>query len=677
MRNFPNRLVIGTTLKEQIATSFFAHLQALAGVGWDIHLVSAPGHWPSGEPPVPATVHEIPMVKTTAPAADAHALLMWTSLLRRLKPAVVIGGSPKGAMLAMTAGKIAGVPRRIYLHRGARWETLAGRERALTIFADRLAVRAATDVVAVSNSLAEVLEENGVTKERAQVLCSGGSKGVDLTKFYPEEPGSRSSREPTLGYLGRLAADKRLDVMLASFEAVRNVYPEARMRLVGEIDPSDPPPSAVLQRLLATPGVSVEGWRNDAPEVLRGFDVLVFPSAREGLPNAVIEAAASGVPTVGWDVTGVRDAVANGYSGILVNSGDVEAFTSATVQLATEVRAGSSSWSVQARQWAQRFDQRPLTDAWLKLLEDGHQGTELANDPAALAVVVVTYRSQSTIGNCVGALAAHAAGCHVVVVDNSGEAEAIGARIEERLGEQPPFASLTVIDAPGNLGYAKAVNLGVSLLPDSPRYLLVLNPDVAVCVNPLTLVPGLKWADVTAGRLLGALPNAVRESTYVGEWVRAVAGVRFRYLAIPPGTGDVYVPQLAGAYLLQRLDYYRENPFDESFSLYYEDVEYCDRARGGRGVLLQDIVVGDHIGGASSGQSPEVPYVAGRVSRVRYLRARYPRTSRSALLAPFALEAAVREITKQREGSRARRRAWQSVRAEVRSPGSTSPLDPF
>lgn len=673
MHPVANRLVIGTTIKEQITTSFFAHLPALVQAGWQVHVVASPGPWPSGPPPVPVESHEISMAKEISPAADVRALAAWIQLLREVKPAVVIGGSPKAALLAMTAARAVGVPRRIHLHRGARWETLDGARRSLTKAADRATAAAATEVVAVSASLAQLLQESGVTRRRATVLAAGGSKGVDLQRFHPP-PIPTCVGPVTLGFIGRLAADKGLTALVAGLDAVRQSYPDARLVVIGEIDTADPPPASVIARLADDPAVSMLGWRTDVPELLRDLDVLVFPSAREGLPNAVIEAAASGVPAVGWGVTGVRDAIADGYSGVLVPPGDIDAFARSTRELVEFVRAPGSPWPEQARQWAQRFDTRRVTDAWLTLLDGGEPVERAEPTRASLAVVIVTFNSADTIVDCVDALARFAPGCHLVVIDNGAQATGIRATIAARLDADESFATWVVMDAPENLGYARGVNTAVELVPDDAEYLLILNPDVTVSADPLDLVPGLERADVTAGRLLGELPNVSRETTYVSELLRAVAGVRFRYSEVAPGTGDAYVPQLAGAYLLQRMDYYRAHPLDESFDLYYEDVDYCDRARAGRGVLLQDRVVGSHIGGASSGRVGEVAYVAGRVSRLRYLRRRYPRAPRPALLAPFALELAMRSATGQPEGADARRRAWWAVRAELRRPGSVNPL---
>lgn len=675
------RVVIGTTIKEQLTTSFFAHLAELANAGWDLHLVCAPGPWPSGEPPVDVTVHEIDMVKTIAPLHDARSLAAWVRLLRRLQPQAVVGGSPKGALLAMVAGCITGVPTRIYLHRGARWETLAGRRRAMTIKAEKLTARCATIVVAVSDSLADLIQREGITSVRPLVLEAGGSKGVDLERFVP-----RGSREPgakiTLGFVGRLTRDKGLDTALASLARVRQDHPAARLVVCGEVDEADPPSPVVLADIAADPGIEVLGWRPDMPEVMRGFDVLVFPSAREGLPNAVIEAAASGVPTVGWDVTGVRDAICDGISGRVVSVGDTAAFTEAVAEVVARA-LGGPGWAEDCHQWAWRFDQRALSRAWVSLLDGDYRqpvGEKPRETPtsAELGVVIVTYRSVDTIVECLSSLAHHAPGCHAVVVDNSGEAELLTKTIEAAGLASPTgvsgLASTQVIDSRANLGYSKAINLGVNALPQACRYLLILNPDVVITADPMILVPGLQRADVTAGRLLGDLPNAARATTYGSELVRSVAGVRFRYLRIPPGSGDTWVAQLAGAYLLQSVDYYRAHPMSEEFDLYYEDAAYCDQAREGKGVLLQDVVVGTHIGGASAAQASAVPYVAARVSRVRYLRRRYPRLPTVAVLAPLALERVMRSATRQAEGQRARTAAWAAVLREARHPGTENPL---
>jgi glycosyltransferase involved in cell wall biosynthesis/GT2 family glycosyltransferase len=681
------RLVIGTTVKEQLVTSFFPHLEQFIEAGWEVHLVAAPGAWPQ-EPPNDVYVHEIPMVKDMSPVSDSGALARWVTLLRDLKPDAVVGGSPKGALLAMVSARAAGVPVRVYLHRGARWESLTGVRRRIMVAADRLTASAATEVVAVSRSLADALRRAGIVQRPPTLLGAGGSKGVDLERFSPLS--GSDSNSPVLGYVGRISRDKGLETVLAAWDHVRGLVPDVRLQVVGDVDPVDPPEPQVLQRLRDEPGIEWLGWRGDVDTIMPGFTVLLLPSAREGLPNVVIEAAACGVPSVGWDVTGVRDAICDQVSGRLVPWGDVAEFSAAVAQIVTDPDQETQRNS--ARQWATRFDQRQVTSDWVALLDPTSTGTPESGSPVPveprsgqgpvshawheLGVVIVTYNSAETITDCVASLATHAPGAQVVIVDNSAQGDHIRRLAEDAVARSVgSLGSLTVVDAPGNVGYAAGVNLAVELLPNDCEFLLICNPDVVITADPRALIPGLEDADVTAGRLAGDLPNTNRATTYGSELLRDLAGVRFRYVDVPRGGGVRYVDQLAGAYLLQRSDYYRANPLDEQYELYYEDVDYCDRARErGRGVLLQDTIVGSHIGGASSGRVSPTTYVVGRVSRARYLRQRYPSAPSWTLLAPFLVEAATRTLTGQGEGSEARRRAIQLVKEEFAAPRSVRVL---
>jgi glycosyltransferase involved in cell wall biosynthesis len=88
-----------------------------------------------------------------------------------------------------------------------------------------------------------------------------------------------------------------------------------------------------MDALRASPAVTMVGEVDDMPSFLSGIDVLCFPSLREGLPNVVIEAAACGVPTVAWRVTGLPDTVVDGSTGFLVPRGEVDVLAQRIEQL--------------------------------------------------------------------------------------------------------------------------------------------------------------------------------------------------------------------------------------------------------------------------------------------------------------------------------------------------------
>ena len=363
----PRSLLITTTVPETMATFVLPQLPALSAAGWRIHLVTAPGPWDRKPTTEGVVCHEVPMRRAMSPVADAVALERWVKLIREVTPDVVVGSTPKAGLLSMAAARICHVPNRIYQHRGARWETLSGFRRSLLLRADRATAANATEVLAVSPSLADLLVKQGVTETRPTVLGRGGAKGVELELFTPSANGRDSDAPPTLGFVGRITRDKGVATLLEIFDLVREHLPDSRLVIAGEADDSDPIDESLLGRIRNDSAIEWRGRILDVAPMLRELDVFVFPSLREGLPESIIEAAACGVPTVGWDVTGVRDAIDDGRTGRLAPVGNVPALANATLDVLSRGRA---SFQPDCRTWAAQFEQDLVTELFVEWLEE-------------------------------------------------------------------------------------------------------------------------------------------------------------------------------------------------------------------------------------------------------------------------------------------------------------------
>lgn len=301
-----------------------------------------------------------------------------------------------------------------------------------------------------------------------------------------------------------------------------------------------------------------------------------------------------------------------------------------------------------------------------------------------LGIAVVTYRSTATLPKCLASIRRHSPEAVVVVVENSRDLVTVRA-----LAEAAAPLDVEVLDPGGNVGYAKGVNLAADrIMTKQCTHLLILNPDVNVAANPLVLAPFLQFADVVAGILapgelddelnqgqLLTVTNAKHEITWRSSLKQAIVGSRFNGIGQLPTGRFVFVPQVDGAYMLQSVEYYRDHRLDEAFELYFEDVEYCDRARMGRGVGLVGIVVGVHSAGASAANSSGRAYLVNRVSRARYLRRKYPDRQRRIIAAPFAVELFARTLTRQAEGGSARLQAYRLAMKELQAPGSIRVLE--
>jgi glycosyltransferase involved in cell wall biosynthesis len=128
--------------------------------------------------------------------------------------------------------------------------------------------------------------------------------GID-TEAYVFDPATREQvrtelglhGEAVIGHVGRFTQEKNHTFLLDIFRAVAEVVPRVRLLLVG-----DGPLRPAIERRVAEAGlggrVICTGVRTDVPRVLTAMDVFCFPSVYEGLPVAIVEAQASGLPVV-------------------------------------------------------------------------------------------------------------------------------------------------------------------------------------------------------------------------------------------------------------------------------------------------------------------------------------------------------------------------------------------
>lgn len=288
-----------------------------------------------------------------------------------------------------------------------------------------------------------------------------------------------------------------------------------------------------------------------------------------------------------------------------------------------------------------------------------------------LSCVVVAYRSPvCEVREIVASVTA--AGGRVLVVDNSASSQLAEALEGIRDVEYLPSAA--------NLGYARGVNLGLSMcLNRGADVVAVANPDVRLRPESWRKLalraasePGIWTAPLTGDS--GRVTNLRERIGQIREIESLFVGSRaYRSLAGEQPT----VPHAAGALLIASATSWRQyGGFDDTFELYYEDVEFSDRLRAaGDPVRVCWSVSGVHVGGTSSqrGSSPAA-YRLLRVSRTRYWRLRAP-VFAFLLVALSPVEALVRSIARMPEPFGVR---WIAVADQVRellSPGSVSLLE--
>jgi glycosyltransferase involved in cell wall biosynthesis len=134
------------------------------------------------------------------------------------------------------------------------------------------------------------------------------------------------------GTVGRLVETKGQRILLEAFAKVYEKYPESWLILAGKGRLESELRSLAVQ-LNIHERVLFLGYRTDIPAVLRACDVFVLPSIAEGLPGALLEAMATGIPVIASRVGGVPEILSSPSLGTMVSSSSLDELTNAMERL--------------------------------------------------------------------------------------------------------------------------------------------------------------------------------------------------------------------------------------------------------------------------------------------------------------------------------------------------------
>lgn len=313
----------------------------MASQGWDVHVACSPGEKAAVFQQKGVTLHTVPMRRDPSPVKDFMGVIAWVRLLLRLKPDVISYGTPKAALLAAIASFITRIPRRIYHLRGLRLEGTVGFSQTVLTVLEKLTSALSHKVLAVSKSLKEEYIARKLAPEsKMVVLGQGSSNGVNIQRFM-HRPNAETKfkllRElelqdnlTTIGFVGRLTKDKGLSELTEARDILISRGVPHQFLIVGGIDTNLDTSDPVLNERSSLTGypLRITGFVDDTAPYYDLIDLLVLPTYREGFPNVILEAAASGKPSITTKATGAKDSVQDSVTGYLVPVGDSQLLAS-------------------------------------------------------------------------------------------------------------------------------------------------------------------------------------------------------------------------------------------------------------------------------------------------------------------------------------------------------------
>ncbi len=277
--------------------------------------------------------------------------------------------SPRGAMIGRVASLMAGVPMVHHVHSPAARDTEAPLMNRVNCVVERLSAASIQALIPVSRSLERYLVEQGFSPRRIFTVPNG------VPTPGPLSPRACPTGTWRIGAVALFRPRKGMEVLLkAAAHLLRQGRP-LRVVAVGGFE--TPAYEQEIRGLAASLGIAGQvdwlGFTRDVDRALAQLDVMVLPSLYgEGMPMAVLEAMAAGIPVVASDVEGIPEVLDHGRTGLVVPPGNDQA-------LAAELAAlmdGRHDWSLmrrrayelQCERYSSRSMARAVSDVYAQVL---------------------------------------------------------------------------------------------------------------------------------------------------------------------------------------------------------------------------------------------------------------------------------------------------------------------
>ncbi len=201
---------------------------------------------------------------------------------------------------------------------------------------DRWLISRTHAMTANSQSVAEFYHSLGVPRELISVIVNG----IPLSPISPNRDAARSrlglsDSHRVVGFVGRLAVQKRLKDLIWAFQLLRQTIQNARLVIIG-----DGPERQALDDLAVNLDcrqlIDFAGHREDAYELTAAFDVFCLPSEFEGMSNSLMEAMSLGLPIVASDIAANKELITHEQTGLLYKPGNTSDLTLALKRLFDE-----------------------------------------------------------------------------------------------------------------------------------------------------------------------------------------------------------------------------------------------------------------------------------------------------------------------------------------------------
>lgn len=301
---------------------------------WDISFICSEDEEVASE--LPEFIHYFPVpMERGISISGIKSMMQMKKIFVKEKFDLIQYSTPNASLYAALAGKLAGIPVRLYCQWGMVYVGFEGIKRQVFKAIEKIVCKLSTWIEpdSVSN-LNFAHEENLYPQTKGSVIWNGSACGINLEKFDISQKIKyrKDIREKynfpedsfVYGFVGRITKDKGINELLAAFKQIYESNSNVYLMMVGTTEKDDTVDESLFLWSKKCEHVIYTGFTDIVEQYLSAMDTYILPSYREGFGMGVVEAEAMGVPVIVTSIPGPVDAMKENETGIVVKKGSIK-----------------------------------------------------------------------------------------------------------------------------------------------------------------------------------------------------------------------------------------------------------------------------------------------------------------------------------------------------------------
>jgi glycosyltransferase involved in cell wall biosynthesis len=319
---------------------FLKLIRGLKEEGIEIVMASGPSQQPEEDPRVFSQRFRIPyqplphLRRDITPVQDTLAFFEIIALIRRERPVLLHTHTTKAGILGRVAGLMTRTKTIHTPHGHLFYGYFSKGKEQFYVLLEQLAARICERIITISEDERREYLQKGIGDEHKVVTIHNG---IDMDRFPGDGKRVRAElgiaqQVPVVGFVGRMEEIKGPDRFVEAAKNIKTASPQTHFVMVGD----GPMKEGLLKMAQGISDLHFLGYREDIPDLIAAFDIMLIPSLNDGFNLAAVEAMASAIPVVATAVGGLPEVVGDG--GILVGTGDTKRMAQEAIALLSSIR---------------------------------------------------------------------------------------------------------------------------------------------------------------------------------------------------------------------------------------------------------------------------------------------------------------------------------------------------